>query len=68
MKMNLVPPENVTISEYKAGTTVEVQEGQLLSITCQAQPARPFAKLIWYRNGIAVDSKSCFSNVLDEVK
>lgn len=50
----LVPPKVLEIRGQKNGSTVEMREGQKLSLQCIAKNSKPATKLKWLRNGLDI--------------
>ena len=50
----LDPPGPPEISGYIEGETIRL--GQTITLVCTAQGGNPLAEIIWYKNGIKVDS------------
>ena len=48
------PPGPPEISGYIEGETIRL--GQTITLVCTAQGGNPLAEIIWYKNGIKVDS------------
>ncbi|KFM74850.1 Irregular chiasm C-roughest protein, partial [Stegodyphus mimosarum] len=50
----IVPPRALEIRGHKNGSTVEMREGQKLSLQCIAKNSKPATKLKWMRNGVEI--------------
>lgn len=49
-----MPPKVLEIRGQKNGSTVEMREGQKLSLQCIAKNSKPATKLKWLRNGLEI--------------
>ncbi|CAD5215282.1 unnamed protein product [Bursaphelenchus okinawaensis] len=51
----LVPPERVYFEHYDTNSTIDVNEGSSLNVTCVSRNAKPAAKIRWFVNGKEVE-------------
>ncbi|GFS53157.1 nephrin, partial [Trichonephila inaurata madagascariensis] len=50
----IVPPKALEIRNQKNGSTVEMREGQKLTLQCLAKNSKPATQLKWMRNGLEI--------------
>ncbi|XP_077867497.1 nephrin-like [Saccoglossus kowalevskii] len=62
----LVPPREHYIAGYNAGDAVPVIEGQVFTLSCQAEDSYPVTRLRWFRNGQEIETGLTTNNVQSE--